>query len=498
MGWDGRYDVLPHDGDMPLAFLTWEPPTIADVMAAAGAGQRAPALGAGVGGGSDYASLGRPPAPGTTFPALGFDPAPGDPAEVARLVAALGHAAQQLGGAHELVRQIAADRDAWQGEAAEAFHARLEAELPTSLDDAHRSLNRAAQSLRDWSARLDAHRARARAAESDAAGARSAYARDWGAAVEAVAGNRDAFALQGRYIGTDAELRRADARIKAAENAVESAVAQVRRTFATLHQAVDDARRLADRHREDAAAVARRLHAASHDLAPRRPNPVLSWIKEHGGDILSAAAAVCGVVALFCPVFAIPAILLSAGALGLHAWKMGSDGAKLWPPSTEMAGNWATLGGDLLGAVPGIGVTAEAAGLMRDAAEAGEAVGAAGRVGEAADTARSAARSPGFAQRWGEAARQTGGDGAVSPLLVRGARRLGLNTDAAMFAGKAFQFNVNATGAAFATAALAPGAADSSSFANANTTVAIGAGAVGGIDAADQLTEIAGNLLRRR
>jgi hypothetical protein len=375
---------------------------------------------------------------------------------------------------------MADDKDSWQGSAAEAFHAKLKEDLPKYLKEGQESLQKAAHDLGGWETRLNDHRSRARSIEADAQSARSSFGTAWSDAVAAVRSNSDALALQGRHFDSDQALQQADDRIKAAMSTVEDAVRRVDNAFSTLHQAITDAKKLADEHFHDASSVADALRKDAKDLAPHKPNPILNWIKEHGGDILGAAAAVCGVLALFCPVFAIPAILLSVGALGLHSWKMASDGAKLWPPtSAEALGNWATLGCDALGAVPGIGPAAKAAGFLKDAAEAGEAAGAVAKGAEgaeaatkAAEGAGEAAKTPGFISRWGSAVKTDGGgDNAVNPLLTKMGRSMGMDKDTAAFAGKLVQFHVNATGAAFATAALAPGAADSDQFANANTTV---------------------------
>jgi hypothetical protein len=506
MGWEEGYDVLGSaGGTMPLAFLNWNSPTISDVMAASGAGQYAPGLGRSTTGGQGYLGLGTMPAPGTPYPALGFDPAPGDPGEISHLVATLGTAAHKLGAAHDLIQKMADDKDSWQGDAAEAFHQKLKDKLPKYLQEGSESLQKAADDLRGWSTRLDGYRSKAQGHESDACSARSGFATAWTDAVAAVGNNRDALALQGQHFDTDAALKAANDRLRAAMSTIEDAVTRCDRAFGALHQIVSDAKHLADTHSADASTVAAQLRHAAHDIAPHKPNPFLNWIKEHGGDILSAAAAICGVLALFCPVFAIPAILLSAGALGLHAWKMASDGAKLWPPSMEAAGNWATLGCDALGAIPGIGVTAKAAGLMKDAAEAGEAANAANTAvkategaeaaagatekataaaGDAAEASGDAAKAPGFASRWGEAAKATGGDGGVNPLVDKGLRRAidgstaTVSSDTTKFAGKLVQFNVNATGATFATAGLFPDAAANQQYANSNTVVTGGADAL--------------------
>jgi uncharacterized protein YukE len=406
MTWEDGYDVLSASGGAQLREVpNWTGPGASDILVAAGLSQYATAS-VTLGGDSGYPGLGKSPAPGTPFPALGFDPAPGDPGEVTRLVATLGSAASKLRAAHELIQKMADDQTTWQGDAAEAFHQKLKQDLPKYLDEGHQSLQKASDDLRGWGARLDGYRTKAQGHEADAAGARSAYGNAWTDAVSVAQSHSADLALQGQHFSTDAELQSAQSRLDAAYAAIEDAVKRLSGAFSTLRQAICDAKTLADTHAEDAAQVAKQLRSAAKDFAPHKPNPILNWIKEHGGDILSALAAVCGVIALFCPVFAIPAILLSAGALGLHAWKFASDGGSLWPVGQNW-GNWMTLGGDLLGAIPGIGVTAKALSIARDVGEAGETVSVLSRAGT-------------FASEWGSAAKTAaGGDAAVSESVSK-------------------------------------------------------------------------------
>lgn len=476
MTWEDGYDVLSASGGAQLRDVpNWTGPGASDVLVAAGLSQYATAS-VTLGGDSGYPGLGKLPAPGTAYPALGFDPAPGDPGEITRLVATLGSAASKLRAAHELIQRMADDQTSWQGDAAEAFHQKLKQDLPKYLDEGHQSLQKAADDLRGWGTRLDGYRTKAEAHEADAASARSTYGSAWTDAVSVAQSHRDDLALQGQQFSTDAELQAAQSRLNGAYASIEDAVKRVSGAFSTLRQAISDAKSLADTHSEDAAQVAKQLRSAAKDFAPHKPNPILNWIKEHGGDILSALAAVCGVIALFCPAFALAAILLSAGALALHAWKFASDGGQLLPLGKNW-GNWVTLGGDLLGAVPGIGVTAKAFSLARDAGEAGQAVGAIAKAGAFARGLSTTAK---------EAA---GGEAGVNGLLQSGVSRLvdgagaaGQASDAAKFAGKLVQFHINATGAAFALAGFDPSAGNDNSFSNTNNSLGLGTGVLGGAD----------------
>lgn len=515
MGWEGGYDILGSaGGSSPLAFLSWNAPSTADVLAAGGASGYATGQPLSDISGSSYANLSALPAAGTGYPALGFDPAPGDPGELAQLVAALGTAAHKLGSAQALIQKMADDKDSWQGSAAEAFHGQLKQDLPKYLDEGSKSLQQAADTLKGWGTRLDGYRAKAAGYEADAASSRSTFGSAWTDAVSAVADNRDALALQGQHFDNSASLQAADARLKSAVSTINDAVTRLDGAFSGLQQVLGDAKGLADSHSEDASGVARALKSNASNLAPHKPNPFLNWLKEHGGDILSALAAVCGVIALFCPVFAVAAILLSLVALGLHAWKFAADGELF--PIGKNGGNWLTLGCDLLGALPGIGVTAKAAGWLKDGAEAAEAtegVAGATEAASAADESASAgteaaadagadgaaesgdaaAKAPNFAQRWAAAAgSRAGGDAGVNPYLQSGVNRaLGVTRDsdaaiqgAATMGGKMVQFTINSTGAVFSGASLLPSTGNSDGFDNTNTDVTVG----GGVSGASSIT----------
>lgn len=474
MTWEDGYDVLSASGGAQLREVpNWTGPGASDILVAAGLSQYATAS-VTLGGDSGYPGLGKSPAPGTPFPALGFDPAPGDPGEVTRLVATLGSAASKLRAAHELIQKMADDQTTWQGDAAEAFHQKLKQDLPKYLDEGHQSLQKASDDLRGWGARLDGYRTKAQGHEADAAGARSAYGNAWTDAVSVAQSHSADLALQGQHFSTDAELQSAQSRLDAAYAAIEDAVKRLSGAFSTLRQAICDAKTLADTHAEDAAQVAKQLRSAAKDFAPHKPNPILNWIKEHGGDILSALAAVCGVIALFCPAFALAAIVLSALALGLHAWKFASDGGSLWPPtSMSVLDNYLALAGDALGAVPGIGVVAKAATLARDAGDAGEAASLLSKAGNFSRGLVTAAKD------------EAGGDAAVSGWVQKGLTRLidgpaaEEASDGAKFAGKLVQFNINATAATFGAASLDPQASSDSSFQGTNRGVTGGTTVLG-------------------
>lgn len=252
--------------------------------------------------------------------ALGFDPAPGNPAAVLALTKKLGASANSLGEASRVVKALAAQSSAWQGEAATAFRASLSQDLPRYLGAAHTSLAEAARRLTGWHDTLVAHRALAARYESQAAAAKT-----------------------------------------------EEALTDARRL----------ARELAAEHAAAARRVAQTLNAATDRLAPKEPGLLASiWrkIADDPADALSNASAILGAigaaVALACPPAGL-AVMLVAGGLSLAALTMHASDPKFRKSLTDGftkgefdADFWkssVTLLGDTVGAVPGLAAVASGA-----------------------------------------------------------------------------------------------------------------------------------------
>ena len=119
------------------------------------------------------------------YPHLGWDPTPGSPAEIVALRARLTASATSLGAAHRLVDRLLSESSYWTGEAADAFRAALDGDLPRYLKNAHRSLTKAAGRLGAWHDDLVGLQATARGYDSraglEATAVRNAEAR-WTAA----------------------------------------------------------------------------------------------------------------------------------------------------------------------------------------------------------------------------------------------------------------------------------------------------------------------------
>ena len=299
------------------------------------------------------------------YPHLGWDPTPGSPAEIAALRARLTASATSLGAAHRLVDRLLSESSYWTGEAADAFRAALDGDLPRYLKNAHRSLTKAAGRLGAWHDDLVGLQATARGYDSraglEATAVRNAEAR-WTAAAR------------------NAQTPEGD--LKAAVDAVDRA----RTALATTRA---HARELAETHRTTAARIAKELDAATDRLAPKEPGSLdkaLDWLDENLGDVLGATSATLGLVALFAGPLAVPLLFVAAGAslgaLILHSrdpkiragLAAGPGDARFWTST-------ATLTGDAVGTLPGVGAVAKGAAGAAAAAREGAAVGLGGHAG---------------------------------------------------------------------------------------------------------------------
>ncbi|MFF2845453.1 hypothetical protein ACFVT5_03855 [Streptomyces sp. NPDC058001] len=291
------------------------------------------------------------------YPHLGFDPVPGNTDTVRELRRKLSAAAEVLEDTHGLVTRLTQGSH-WKGDAAVAFREQLDGgPLPLNLRNAARSIRGAAKQLHRWEDELADFQRRAGRLEEAA---------DAGGAVGEPSADGE---------GDDVRRR---------------------------------ARRLAEEHEERAAYRARKIRGATRRLAPQEPgflDTALDWLTENLPDILSWAAAVVGLAALFvvtggtaAAVLLLLAAALSAGAAGLRL----SDPlvrASLWDGVSkgELDGDfWSNLIGlaaDGLGVVPGIGAVSKGSvGTLRAVGASGEAVTLGRRAGTFADETLTAAK----------------------------------------------------------------------------------------------------------
>ncbi|MFC8434781.1 hypothetical protein [Streptomyces sp. NPDC057253] len=285
---------------------------------------------------------------------LGWNPTPGHPTLATNLSDNLLHTAETLQTTYELLDSLSKESTWWSGEAAKAFTEKV-TDLPGYLQRAHDSLKAAGGELARWSDTLHDLKVRADHYEADAEQAR----RD---ADQAERDYRTASAdpdlrLAGQTFTDQARLDDAQARLDAADDRLDGAARTLNRARGRLQDLIDDARKLETQHGERAQEYADAIRRHASDYAPEGGawEKFKDWWNEHGGDLLTVAATVVGIAAIFCPVLAPIAIGLSLAAAAQHTYQYVKSGKDMWPPTSKNLSEWATLGGDLLGAVPGVG-----------------------------------------------------------------------------------------------------------------------------------------------
>ncbi|MFF1377035.1 hypothetical protein [Streptomyces sp. NPDC058308] len=302
------------------------------------------------------------PAPGgevgnPDYPALGFNPVPGDCGTVKALHKKLVRCAKVLGDTHGTVTKLM-DGSYWEGDAAVAWREQLQdGPLAKNLQNAARSITKAARQLDRWHGDLEDFQRRAKRLESDAKDAREALRKAEGAAGAA----EDAPHLDDRK-GSGHE---------AAKKAMTRANARVEDAEAELERILGRARQLAFEHEEKAGRRASKIRDATDRLAPHESGwleRAMAWVEENLPDILGTVSAGVGLVALFvvsggtvAAVLLLTAAVLSAGALALRVFGDAELRASLWDGVTkgeldqDFWSNLVTVGGDVLGTVPGVG-----------------------------------------------------------------------------------------------------------------------------------------------
>jgi hypothetical protein len=307
------------------------------------------------------------------FPALGFVPAAGDAEAAIALSDKLAKAVASLQEGYQLINELAnSDSADWQGSAAQEFRSHLSGDLPKALLNAHDSMAKAQSALSAWGPALESMQGVAKNYEYQAEEAKAALQQ---------AQNNYEQAQQNPNLSafTSIEINLTPQQIQAAGDARAQLLqceSQLQEYQSQLEAIIKQAEELEQGHNQQAGQVAEQLHSAPNGLAPHRPgmfHRAMGWLHSHAkviGNVLSAMSAVAGVLALIPPLTVVCAPLaagLSLAAFGMQAW--GGDH------------NLVDLGGDLLGAVPGIGVLGDAfkgakaaeegANLAVDAAKAG-------------------------------------------------------------------------------------------------------------------------------
>lgn len=321
-----------------------------------------------------------PSIPNPNYPHLGFNPTPGDTDTVHDLYTKLGNCAKVLEESHGLVTKLM-DGSYWEGDAAVAFREQIEGgPLPLNLKNAAHSIRKAARQLDSWEGELEEFQRRAGKLEQEAEDAQDA--------LDAAKGNASKAKNDPGLKGKGAEHDKAQKSLTHANTAVETAQSE-------LDKIIGRAKKLAEEHEEKAQYRAGKIRDATHKLAPHEPG----WLEEFGDwftenlpDILSFTAGVIGLVALFVATGGVAAavLLLTAAALSATALTMRlndsevlaslKDGITKGEFDSDFWGNVVTLGGDVLGAIPGLGAVGLGARGAVNALRAGEEAVTLGRV----------------------------------------------------------------------------------------------------------------------
>jgi len=317
--------------------------------------------------------------PGVTNPYthLGFNPAPGSTELVGALHDKLTGCVKEMDRAHSKVTKLM-EGSYWEGDAAVAFREQLDGgPLPLNLQNGAHSVGKAAKQLHLWMGELEDFQRRAKKLDGEAEDARAALERAQGHADQAK---------------NDSAL---DKEKGPAYEDAHSTLTKANSAVTTAQEDLDDvlrrARSLATEHETTARERARLIGDATHKLAPHEPgmwDKFTDWLGENLPDILSACAAVLGVIALLGLTAIAPWMLfLAAGLLSGVAFSLRvsdpevmaslKDGLMKGELDADFWSNGLGVAGDFLGMVPGLGAVAK--GLMK----APEALTAASRtVGE--------------------------------------------------------------------------------------------------------------------
>ncbi|MGW5650990.1 hypothetical protein [Streptomyces humi] len=339
-------------------------------------------------------------------PHLGFDPAPGSTDLVRDMRRKLSDCAKEMERAHSKVTRLM-DGSYWEGDAAVAFREQLAGgPLPLNLKNGAHSVHKAARQLELWGTELAEFQRRARKLDGEAKDAREALRRAQRHADDAG--------------GTPPGGNRAHRGVTAAQG--------------DLDDVLERARALAGEHADTARRRARYIGDATHKLAPHEPGAwdrFTDWLGDNLPDILSACAAVLGVIALLGLTAVAPwmlflaAGLLSAMALGLRVndpevLASLTDGFTKGELDIDFWANLLGTAGDFLGMLPGLGAVTK--GVMKAPELLSATVGAVGdaeevltlgqRIARAGTTAGTSIKTVGVSVRTEAAA----AEGAVSVL----------------------------------------------------------------------------------
>ncbi|MFD9814385.1 putative T7SS-secreted protein [Streptomyces sp. NPDC059080] len=333
------------------------------------------------------------------YPSLGWNPVPGLPDSVSALQSKVQAAADTLNTCYEQITSLLDASSSWQGDAASAFRDTVDGDLKLAVMNAGHSLEKAAKSLKGWEGDLSSHRDLAKKYD-DAAREKKAASDSAKKRYDEAKADPD-LKLGGKEYPSQAEADAATDRLRAAEQALNDATKHSDDANAAYEDVLKKARELESIHIHCAKDVAEKLDNADDKLAPKEPgwfgktlSAIGDGLKKFGELVLDHAGtigAIAGVLALLptplAPVFAGVAVAASAVSMaknlasedfrdaltGKYGWKEGI-----------FAG--ASMVGDTLGMVPGVGALARAGGEAGLAAavarEGGEAMSLGSKMGK--------------------------------------------------------------------------------------------------------------------
>ncbi|MEV2256938.1 putative T7SS-secreted protein [Streptomyces sp. NPDC050147] len=309
-----------------------------------------------------------------TYPDLGFNPAPGDCDTVKELRKKLENCVTVLRDTRKVVTKLM-DGSYWEGDAAVAFRETIDSgPLTLNLKNAARSIEKAAKQLDRWEGDLEDYQRRAKALDGKAKDAREA--------LKAAQGHADT-------AGDDPDLEKKGSKQDDAKKSLKLANGKVEDAQAELDRILGRARSLEHEHSERSHHRAEKIRDATEKLAPHEPGWLeksWEWVTDNLPNILSAVAGALALAALIftgpiaLPLLLVGAAVFSGAALGIRLSDPAvraslADGFTKGEFDADFFGNLVSVGADILGAVPGVGVVAKGAvGLTRATRTGGTAL----------------------------------------------------------------------------------------------------------------------------
>ncbi|MGW4869512.1 putative T7SS-secreted protein [Streptomyces chartreusis] len=308
------------------------------------------------------------------YPNIGWNPVPGIPAEVMKLQQKVAAAAAALENTHRQLTKLTGESSYWEGDAAEKFRDALDGDLPKYIKDAASSLRAAATHLHQWDGHLTSNRELAK--KYDAAMAEKKAAADKAKNSYDQAARHPDLKLANQTFPSQEEADAATARLRSAERELNEASEALSKANGEYESLDGKVKVLEAEHTSEAETIAKALDGSTKS-APDEPgfwdkvgdviSGVWEFLKTHAGTI----GAVAGLLALlptpFAPLFA--GIAIAASALSMYknlsdadflGDLIGQDGGM------DMFSAWASVGGDILGMVPGARLVGMAGKELRD------------------------------------------------------------------------------------------------------------------------------------